>query len=137
MSRKFVSIVLADDHKAVRKNIAALLEGEADLKVVGQAENGEDACAIVKRLRPDILVTDLRMGSMSGIEVARKIAECAPGTKTIILSMHGSNAYVAEAIAAGARGYVLKQSSAEDLLPAIHAVLSGGSYFSSLLFEQV
>ncbi len=130
------TIVLADDHKLVRKGVRALLEGEPDFKVVGEANDGTEAIKLVGELKPDVLVTDRMMGNMSGIEVTRQIHKLNPETAVIILSMYGSYAYVLEAWEVGAVGYVLKESSAEDLVHAIREALAGRRYLSPPLNEK-
>ncbi len=130
------TIVLADDHKLVRKGVRALLEGELDFKVVGEANDGTEAVKLVGELKPDVLVTDLMMGNMSGIEVTKQVKKLSPKTAVIILSMYGSYAYVLESWEVGAVGYVLKESSAENLVQAIREALAGRRYLSPPLNEK-
>lgn len=125
-----VTVVLADDHRVLRQGLRSLLEAEPDLQVVGEANNGNDVIAIIEHSCPDVLVTDLRMPGMSGIELARQVGRLSPGTSTVVLSMYNNKAYVDEALAAGAMAYVLKDSSYQELVAAIRDVLSGRRYVS-------
>src|SRR5579883_136601 len=108
-----LTLVLADDHRIVRQGLRALLGMEPDVRLVGEAADGLEAVRLVTRLKPDILVLDLMLPGLSGLEVARRVAEHSPRTRVVVLSMHANEAYVAEALAAGAVAYVLKDSSAE------------------------
>ncbi len=127
-----LKIVLADDQPSVRRGIRGLLEDEPDLEVTGEAENGAEAVEMTGRLKPDILVTDLRMPYLDGIQVTEIVARSCPDCRVIILSMYGSKPYVEAAVRAGACGYVLKKFSADGLLEAIRTVATGGSYFRYL-----
>ena len=128
-----IRIVLADDHDIVRKGIRILLEHEPDFLIVAEASDGVGAVKLVESLHPDVLVTDLKMADLNGIEVARLVKEHSPETRVVVLSMYGDNAYVEGALAAGANGYVLKESSVEDLVRAIRDAVSGGRYLSPSL----
>ncbi|MBE0480143.1 MAG: response regulator transcription factor [Dehalococcoidia bacterium] len=130
------TIVLADDHKIVRQGIRVLLESEPDLSVIGEAANGTEAISLVNELKPDILVVDLKMPGLNGIEVTRRVTRACPGTRVVVLSMYDNEAYVVSALEAGARGYVRKEASADDLVCAIHAVVDGKRYLSSPLCEH-
>jgi len=125
-----VSIVLADDHPIVREGLGAILRGETDFRIVGEAADGAEAVRAVERLRPDILILDLMMPGLSGLEVARQVAKRAPRTRIVVLSMHSDVAYVAEVLRAGAGGYVLKESGVGELVRAIREVQAGRQYFS-------
>jgi two-component system response regulator NreC len=129
-------IVLADDHQVVLDGLKALLLGEADLQVIGQATDGLEVLPRVLELKPEILVLDLMMPGLNGLEVARQVHDRAPATKVIVLSMHANDAYVVEALRNGASGYVLKQSQARALIDAIRAVRNGARYLSPPLSEQ-
>jgi len=128
-----ISIVIVDDHKIVRQGIHALLGSEPSFEVVGQAGDGIMALELVGKLKPDVLVTDLMMNGMTGIDVVRQVARICPETKSLILSMYGDEAWVAGALEAGAKGYILKESSAEDLIQSIHEVVSGKIFLSAPL----
>jgi two-component system response regulator DegU len=125
-----INIVLADDHVLVRKGIKAMLESEAEIEVVGEAGNGSDALVSAKALKPDILLLDIRMPGMSGLDAAAKLKEYAPGTKAVILSMHDSEEYVLQALSAGAYGYLLKDTDKDEFIKALKQVNSGNKYFS-------
>ena len=128
-----ISIVIVDDHKIVRQGIHALLGSEPGFEVVGQAGDGVMALELIENLKPDVLVTDLMMNGMTGIDVVRQAAKIYPQIKSLILSMYGDEAWVAGALEAGAKGYILKESSAEDLIHSIHEVVSGKIFLSAPL----
>lgn len=130
------SIVLADDHYIVRQGLRSLLEGEKDLSVIGEAGGGLEAIKLVESLQPDILVVDLKMADMNGIEVARRIAKSSPRTQVVILSMHADESYVLEALQAQVRAYVLKDSTGSQLLHAIREAAAGHRYLSPPLSEK-
>ena len=131
-----ITIVLADDHHVVRQGLRALLEGESGFSVVGEASDGLEVVKLIERLRPNVLLLDLMMPGLSGLEVARQIHQRCPETRTLILSMHANEAYVLEALRNGATGYVLKDASAADLIQAVHEVAAGRRYLSPPLSER-
>jgi DNA-binding NarL/FixJ family response regulator len=124
------TIILADDHKIVRQGVRALLEYEPDFDIVGEANDGTEALSLLERTAPDVLVTDLSMPGLTGIELADEIRRRKLPTKVIILSMHGDELYVRKALACGASGYVLKESGVEHTVSAIREALAGGRYVS-------
>ena len=130
------TVVLADDHHVVRHSLRVLLEVKAGFKVLGEAENGLEALKLVEELRPDVLVIDLMMPRMNGLEAARQVGKRSPDTKVVILSMYDDESYVVEALRAGAKGYVLKSSTSEELVLAIQEVIIGHRYLSSPLSER-
>jgi DNA-binding NarL/FixJ family response regulator len=130
-----ISIVLADDHDIVRRGLRTLLEGEADFSIVAEASDGLDALQRVTTLQPRILVVDLMMPKLSGLDVARQCAEAARQTAIIILSMYAETPYVLEALRAGVLGYVLKDSSASDLIAAVRSAVDGQYYLSPPLSD--
>jgi len=130
------TIVLADDHHVVRQGLRALLEAVPDFSVVGEAGDGLEALQLVERLQPNVLVLDLRMPGLSGLEVARQVGQRSPGTRVVILSMYDDEAYVLEALGHGADGYVLKDSSAAHLVEAVRQVAIGRRYLSPPLSER-
>lgn len=130
------SIVLADDHPVVRQGLRSLLEAETDFRLIGEAGDGLEAVRLVERLRPNVLVLDLMMPGLSGLEVARRVGQCSPNTRVVILSMYASEAYVLEALKNGAAAYVLKDSSAADLVKAVREAAAGRRYLSSPLSER-
>jgi len=125
-----INIVLADDHILVRKGIKAMLESETDLNVIGEAGNGAEALAVANKLRPDILVLDIRMPEMTGLEAAARLATVSPLTKSLILSMHDSEEYVLQALDAGAYGYLLKDTDKSEFVKALKQIHMGNKYFS-------
>ena len=133
---KTVTIVVADDHHVVRQGLCVLLKAEPGFSVVGEAADGAEAMELVERLCPDVLLLDLMMPNLDGLQVTRQISRRAPKTKVVILSMHANDAYVVEALHHGAVGYVLKDSSAADLILAVHEVVEGRRYLSPPLSER-
>ena len=124
------TLVIAEDHINVRHSIRALLEDEADLAVVGEAGSGTEAISIVDMLHPDILLLDMLLGDITGIEVTRRVRNESPKTDVVIFSMYGNQSYVSRSREAGAKGYLLKKSPPSELLKAIRVVSSGGQYFA-------
>jgi two-component system, NarL family, response regulator DegU len=127
---KKISIVLADDHVLVRNGIKAMLESESDLQVVGEASDGNEALESARNLKPDILVLDIRMPNMNGLEAAARLKNQSPSTKGVILSMHDSEEYVLQALDAGAYGYLLKDTDKNEFIKALKQIHSGSKYFS-------
>jgi two-component system, NarL family, response regulator NreC len=125
-----IRILLADDHQLMRSGLRVLLEQQADLTVVGEASNGREAVALVASQRPDVLVMDIGMPSLNGIEAAAQIMQSHPEIAIVMLSMHSDESYVLRALRAGAKGYLLKDSAEADLIRAVHSVAGGKSYFS-------
>jgi DNA-binding NarL/FixJ family response regulator len=130
------TIVLADDHHVVRQGLRTLLESESDFRIVGEAGDGLEAVQLVERLQPNVLVLDLMMPCLNGLEVTRQVSQRSPQTRVVILSMHSSEAYVLEALRHGAAGYVLKASSAADLIKAVREVAAGRHFLSPPLSEH-
>ena len=124
------TIVLADDHSLVRDGIRALLEEEKDLLVVGEVSNGREAIGMVKDKLPDLLIIDIRMPEMNGIDAVEVLKKEGISTDCIILSMHDSEEYILKSVSAGASGYLLKDTGKVEFLKAIHTVRQGGKYFS-------
>jgi DNA-binding NarL/FixJ family response regulator len=124
-----VRVLLADDHGIVRRGLKGLVE-EAGLSVVGEAADGLEAIRLTEELRPDLLILDIGMPRLSGIEVAARAQKLDRPPTVIILSMHADESYIIRALAAGARAYLLKDATDEDLLPALRAVASGKPFFS-------
>ncbi|TDD94299.1 response regulator [Flavobacterium cellulosilyticum] len=136
-----IRVVIADDHVFVRDGIKSLLESEVNIVVVGEATDGLEALKIVEIHQPDMLILDIRMPNMTGIEVVEKLRSQNNQVKIIMLSMHESEEYVLKSIKAGADGYLLKGSSKEEFLKALNTVADGGKYFSgdisSILIGQL
>jgi two-component system response regulator NreC len=129
-------ILLADDQQVVRQALRCLLERESDLRVVGETSDGLQIVALVERLKPDVLVTDVVMPGLYGLEVTRRVRESAPGTGVVILSRYLHEWYVTEALRRGALGYVVKQSDAAELLRAVRAVARGRRYIGAPLSDD-
>ena len=137
MSKKNITVFLADDHTIVRQGLAKLLEGEPDLRVIGEAENGREAVEKVEKLKPDIVLMDIAMPMLNGIEATRQIRKICPQTKVIILSMHSHDRYISELFSLGASGYLLKSSTGTDIIDAIHAAQKGSTYLSPSISDKV
>ena len=131
------TIVVADDHKLVREGLVRLLETRDDVEVVGEASDGEEAVRLVLDKQPDLVLMDIWMPRLSGIDATRRIGKGGSKTKILVLSMHESRSYVEQVLRAGASGYVVKNSASADLLQAISAVRSGASYLSPVIAQQV
>jgi DNA-binding NarL/FixJ family response regulator len=125
-----VRVLLADDHGIVRRGLRAILETEPGLTIVAEASDGMEALRLVEEHQPDILIIDIGMPKMNGIEVAARTQKLERPPNVIILSMHSDESYITRALAAGARAYLLKDATDEDLLPAIRMVASGKPFFS-------
>jgi DNA-binding NarL/FixJ family response regulator len=128
MSR--VRIVLADDHTVMRSGLKLLLEREPDFSVVGEAQDGREAVRVVEEHSPDVVVMDVAMPNLNGIEATTRILDAHPRTAVIILSMHSDEGYVLRALKAGARAYLLKDSAESDLIAAVRKVKEGRTFFS-------
>lgn len=133
---KRTTILLADDHRIVRQGLRALLASEADFEVVGEADDGREALELVKRLNPDVLVLDLMMPGLNGLEVARQLPRQSPAVRVVVLSMHDDEGFVLEALANGVSGYVLKDSNSSDLVHAVREVAAGRRYLSPPLSDR-
>jgi len=128
-----VQVIIADDHLILREGLKALLSGEPDIAVIAEAENGSQALARVGELKPDVLVLDISMEGIHGLEVTRTVTELYPGVAVVILSMHDEKHYVTEALRAGARGFVVKSCACAELVGAIHAAAAHKRYLSPSL----
>ena len=131
-----VSILLADDHHVVRQGLRTLLETYADLMVLGEASDGLDTLRQVERFKPHVLVVDLMMPGIGGLEITRLVKRDFPQTRIVILSMHANEAYVIEALSSGASAYVLKEATADELIRAIREAAAGRRYLSPPLSEH-
>lgn len=123
-------IVLADDHGIVRRGLRSLLEGEPGVDVVGEAANGREALKLLETAKPDMAILDVAMPMLNGIEVTAQAMKAFPDLRVIILSMYADEGYIVRALTAGARAYLLKEATEDDLLPAVRAVALGRSFFS-------
>jgi DNA-binding NarL/FixJ family response regulator len=131
-----LTLMLADDHQIVRQGLRAILACVPDFRLVGEAADGPETVRLAERLQPRVLVLDLMMPGLTGLEVTRQLARRCPETRVVILSMHSNEAYVLEALRAGACAYVLKESSAENLVRAIRAAAEGRRFLSPPISEQ-
>lgn len=132
-----IRIVLADDHAVVRAGIRALLEAQPGLEVVGEASSGREAVEVVEQFDPDVALLDIRMPDMSGLEACREIRARCPEVEILILSMYSDETYLREALEAGARGYILKESTDDDLVRAIRAVSDGDMAMSPEMLKAM
>jgi len=128
---------LADDHAILRKGIALLIGAQPDMEVVGEAKNGREAAEVTRQLKPDVVVMDISMPELNGIEGTRQICDELPQTKVLALSMHKDSVYVREILRAGARGYLLKDSEDDDLLKAIRCIHKGQAFLSPEVSDAV
>jgi len=134
---KRITVLLAEDHLIVREGFRSLLKSESDIEVVGEAETGRQAVSLAKKLRPAVVVMDIAMPQLNGLEATRQIRKAIPGTKVIMLSAHSDDAYVEQAVAFGAVGFLLKQTSSHDLSRAIREVQSGNTFFSPAITKRL
>jgi DNA-binding NarL/FixJ family response regulator len=130
-------ILLADDHAVVRQGFRMILAAHPDMEIVGEAGNGREAVELAERLKPEVVVMDVSMPELNGIEATRRLAASTPHTRVLALSMHKDSVYVREILRAGARGYLLKDSVAADLVSAVRAVASGEGYLSPQVSNAV
>ena len=134
---KPVTVLIADDHTIVREGLAKLLEAEPWIRVVGQARDGREAVQKAEDLLPDVVILDIGMPVLNGIEAARRIRKLLPDTKIVILSMHSHDRYISELFSMGVSGYLLKDSSGSDIVHAIEAALRGDKYLSPSISKKV
>jgi len=137
MNKKPITILLADDHQIVREGCRSLLERERDMKVIGEAKSGRQAVQLARTLRPEVVVLDIAMPLLNGLEAARQIRRAVPNAKVLILSAHGDDAYVEQVAALGAAGFLLKHTSSHDLAEAIREVQKGRAFFAPSISKQV
>lgn len=130
-----IRVLLADDHSVVRQGLRVWLERSGTVKVVGEAGDGREAVTLAEELQPDVAVLDIAMPLLNGIEATAQITKRSPNTKIIILSMHADESYILRALAAGAKGYLLKESTESDVLPAVRSVQEGKPYFSASIAQ--
>ncbi len=132
-----IRILLVDDHAVVRQGFRMILGAQPDMEIVGEAGNGREAISQAAELQPDVVVMDVAMPELNGIEATRRIAESSPRARVLALSMHKDSVYVREILRAGAKGYLLKESIDVDLLTAVRAVAKGDGYLSPAVSEAV
>jgi len=136
-SRGQITVLLADDHKVLRQALRALLEAEHDIRVVGEAENGRQAVEMTKRLQPDVVLMDIAMPVLNGMEAMRQINALHLRSKVLILSGYSNDDYVGRTLDAGAAGYLVKQGDAEDIVTAIRETKKGNAFFSPTITKQL
>jgi two-component system, NarL family, response regulator NreC len=134
---KRIRILLADDHAVVRQGFKMILGAQTDMEIVGEAANGREAVELAEQVKPDVVVMDVAMPELNGIEATRRLIGSLPHARVLALSMHKDSVYVREILRAGARGYLLKDSGAEDLVRAIRAVAGGESWLSPAVSNAV
>jgi len=134
---KRIRILLADDHAVVRRGFQMILAEQSDMEIVGEAGNGREALELAAKLKPDVVVMDVAMPELNGIEATRRMADNAPHARVLALSMHKDSVYVREILRAGARGYLLKDSVAADLVSAVRAIAAGEGYLSPAVSDAV
>jgi two-component system response regulator NreC len=134
---KKIRVLLADDHSILRKGVRMLIDSQADMEVVGEAKTGREAIEEARKLKPDIVVMDISMPELNGIEATRQICDEMTHTKVVALSMHKDSVYVREILRAGARGYLLKESEDDDLVKAIRSVHRGEAFLSPAISGAV
>jgi DNA-binding NarL/FixJ family response regulator len=132
-----IRVLLADDHTVVRQGLHALLEAEPDITVVGEAETGREAVQLAKKLSPDVVVMDIAMPNLNGLEATRQIAKEVPNTKLLVLSSYNDDEYVYQVTEAGAMGYLLKQTAATDLIKAVRETKAGNAFFSPAITKRL
>jgi DNA-binding NarL/FixJ family response regulator len=137
LDMKKIALLLVDDHAVVRQGLRALLEAEGDMVVVGEADDGREAVVLAKKTFPDVVVMDVAMPGMNGLEATRQIVRNVPSAKVLVLTSYGDDDYVAQLMGAGATGYLLKQTAATDLLKAIREVRAGNAYFSPVIAKRL
>ena len=135
--RDTITVVLADDHRIFRKGLKSLLSEKAHIEVLAEADDGHEALEKVAQYKPRLVIMDIGMPKMDGVEATRQIKERFPDTEVVILSMHAKKAYIDQVLKAGAKGYVLKDSDEDNLIAAINTVHNGGYYLDSPIADQV
>jgi len=134
---KQITVLLAEDHMIVREGLRVLLEAEGDIEVVGEAQTGRRAVQLTKRLRPAVVVMDIAMPQLNGLEATKRILKAVPATRVLILSAHGDDGYLRQVVALGAAGYLIKQTSANLLAKAIREVQKGNTFFSPSIANRL
>lgn len=132
-----IRVLIADDHTLFRQGLRRVLELESDIRVVGEASNGQDALNLAAKVKPDVLVVDVTMPGLGGLEVARKVKESLPGVAVIILTMHEDQEYLVKAMRSGADGYLLKDVDSQNLIEAIRTARQGRPYLQPSLAGKV
>jgi DNA-binding NarL/FixJ family response regulator len=134
---KKISVLLVDDHTVVRQGLCALVSAEGDMEIAGEAENGRQAVQLAKEAHPDVVLMDVAMPLMNGLEATRQIVKALPNTRVLVLSSYGDDEAVQKMMEAGAIGYMIKQTAANDLLRAVREVHRGNSFFSPIIARRL
>src|SRR3954454_2782561 len=134
---KRITVLLAEDHQVVREGFRALLKHESDIEVIGEAATGREAVQLTRKLRPAVVVMDIAMPLLNGLEATRQIRKDFPDTRVLILSAHSDDAYVEQMAALGAAGFLLKQTSSDNLATAIREVQKGKTFFSAAMSKRL
>src|SRR5712691_681292 len=132
-----ITVLLADDHTLVRQGFRALLEAEPDIAIVGEAETGRQAVQLAKKLRPDVVLMDIAMPLLNGLEATRQIVKEVPSSRVLILSSYSDDEYVHQLTEAGAAGYLLKQADITDVVRAIHEAKKGNAFYSPAISKRL
>ncbi len=132
-----ITVLLADDHAVLRDGLRVMLEAEADIEVIGDAADGREAVQRAAQCRPDVVVMDIAMPELNGIEAAREIGNLCPSSQVVILSMHSTSEHIFRALQAGARGYLLKESAGAEVVRAVRAVHAGRRYLSERISDRL
>jgi DNA-binding NarL/FixJ family response regulator len=132
-----INIIVAEDHRIVREGLKSLLERRSDFQVLAEADNGREAVELCRELKPDLVLMDISMPQLNGVEAARRVRQACPHTKVLALSMHSDRCFVVDMMQAGATGYLLKESAFTELVRAVEIVAGGGIYLSRKLAEEL
>lgn len=132
---KKIKLLIVDDHKVVRAGIRLLFQTDNEVNIVGETEDGEKAIELVKKLHPDVVITDVSMPNMSGIQLTKKLKEEHPNVKVLIISMHNDDDYIIDALEAGAMGYITKDSNDDEIINAVHSISNDKMYYGSSISD--
>jgi DNA-binding NarL/FixJ family response regulator len=134
---KHISVLLAEDHASFRRSLKVLIELDGDIEVVGEAKNGSEAVSLTRKIQPEVVVMDIAMPVLNGLQATQQIIAISPATKVLILSSHHDSEYIQQAMIFGASGYLLKQASTQDIAEAVREVVKGATYFSKSIPKQL